>query len=68
MKLAYRKNLFILLITATASGSAVMYGAMEGSFVTKTLQVLLLQQFVGAAIYFACFGVNAWRSGSAPFE
>jgi hypothetical protein len=67
LKLTHRKNLFLLLMIATAGGSAALYGAMDGSFVTKTIQVVLLQQVVGAAIYFACFGVNSWRSGS-PFE
>jgi hypothetical protein len=67
MKLKSRKNLFLLLMTATAGGSMVLYGAMDGDFLTKTVQVVLLQQFVGAAIYFSCFGVNSLRSG-APFE
>jgi hypothetical protein len=67
MKLKSRKNLFLLLMTIAAGGSMVTYGAMEGDFLTKTIQIVLLQQFVGAAIYFGCFGTSSSRS-AAPFE
>ena len=67
MKLKHRKTLFMALITLAAGGSMAMYGALDGNFVTKTVQIVLLQQLVGAAIYFSCFGVDLVRSRS-PFE
>ncbi len=67
MKLKYRKNLFLMLMTFTAGGSMVLYGAIEGDFLTKTIQVVILQQLLGAAIYLSCFGTSSLRSQS-PFE
>ncbi len=65
MKLKYRKSLFLVLMTFAAGGSMVLYGTMDGEFFSKTMQILVLQQLVGAAIYFGCFGVTQTRS---PFE
>lgn len=67
MKLKHRKTLFMALMTVAAGGSMVMYGALDGNFLTKAIQVVLFQQLVGAAIYFSCFGVELVRS-KAPFE
>jgi hypothetical protein len=65
MKLNSRKNLFLGLMTLAAGGSMALYGTMEGDFVTKTIQIVVLQQLVGAAIYLGCFGLTQRR---APFE
>jgi hypothetical protein len=65
MKLKYRKNLFLGLMVLAAGGSAAAYNSLDGDLVTKAIQVVVLQQLVGAAIYFGCFGVNQTRS---PFE
>jgi hypothetical protein len=65
MKLKQRKTLFLVLMTLAAGGSMALYGNMEGDFFAKTMQIVVLQQLVGAAIYFGCFGVSQTRS---PFE
>jgi hypothetical protein len=67
MKLKHRKTLFLTLITLAAGGSMAVYGSLDGNFVSNTIQILVLQQLVGAAIYFSCFGVDLVRSRS-PFE
>jgi hypothetical protein len=65
MKLKQRKTLFLVLMTIAAGGSMALYGNMEGDFLAKTMQIVVLQQLVGAAIYLGCFGVSQTRS---PFE
>jgi hypothetical protein len=67
MKLKQRKTIFLALMTVTAGGAMAAYGSIEGDFFTKTIQILVLQQLVGALVYFSCFGVESFRSGS-PFE
>ncbi len=67
MKLKHRKTLFLTLTALTAGGSMAVYGSLDGDFVSHTIQLLIFQQVVGAAIYFSCFGVHSLRSGS-PFE
>jgi hypothetical protein len=67
MKLKHRKTLFLLLIALAAMGSLSAYSLLEGSFLGKTVTVVILQQLLGAAIYFACFGVELVRSRS-PFS
>ncbi|MBE9031668.1 hypothetical protein IQ266_18200 [filamentous cyanobacterium LEGE 11480] len=67
MKLKQRKTLFLILMTLAAGGSMTLYGSLDGSFMSKTMQIVVLQQLVGAAIYLSCFGPNLVRSKS-PFE
>jgi hypothetical protein len=67
MKLKQRKSLFLVLMALTAGSSLAMYNVMEGDFLVKTIQIVVFQQLVGAAIYFSCFGVDLVRSRS-PFE
>jgi hypothetical protein len=65
MKLKHRKGVFLAMMTLVAGGSIALYGTMEGNFVSNMIQVALLQQLVGVAIYLGCFGVEQTR---APFE
>jgi hypothetical protein len=65
MKLKHRKSLFLVLMTLTAGGSMVLYGTLDGDLISKLVQIAVLQQLVGTAIYLSCFGVLQPRS---PFE
>jgi hypothetical protein len=65
MKFKYRKSLFLVLMTLTAGGSMVLYSSMEGDLISKIVQIAVLQQVIGTAIYLSCFGVSQARS---PFE
>jgi hypothetical protein len=65
MKLKHRKGLFLVFMTLTAAGAMALYGTLEGDLISKMIQVAVLQQLVGAAIYLSCFGVLQPRS---PFE
>jgi hypothetical protein len=65
MKLKHRKGIFLAMMTLLAGGSIALYGAMEGNFAANMIQIALLQQLAGAAIYLGCFGVEQTR---APFE
>jgi hypothetical protein len=67
MKLKHRKTIFLVLMTLAAGGSMTMYGALDGNFISKTIQIVIFQQLVGAAIYFSCFGVDLVRARS-PFD
>jgi hypothetical protein len=65
MKFKHRKSLFLVLMILTAGGSMVLYGTLEGDLISKIVQIAVLQQLVGTAIYLSCFGVSQTRS---PFE
>ena len=65
MKLKYRKTLFLTLITLAAGGSMAIYGSMEGNWLSNAIQIVVLQQLIGTAIYLGCFGVSQTRS---PFN
>ncbi|MCY7408376.1 MAG: hypothetical protein LH631_13660 [Alkalinema sp. CAN_BIN05] len=65
MKLKYRKTLFLALITLAAGGSMAIYGSMEGNWISNVIQIVVLQQLIGTAIYLSCFGVSQTRS---PFN
>jgi putative effector of murein hydrolase LrgA (UPF0299 family) len=67
MKLKHRKTIFLALMTLTAGGSIAAYGAIEGDFLTKTIQLMVVPQLVGAIAYFGCFGVEPFH-GRSPFE
>jgi hypothetical protein len=65
MKLKHRKSLFLVMMTLVAGSSIALYGTMEGNLVSNIIQIAVLQQLVGAAIYLGCFGTGQAR---APFE
>ena len=65
MKLKYRKTLFLALITLAAGSSMAIYGGMEGDWISNVIQIVVLQQLIGTAIYLSCFGVSQSRS---PFN
>jgi len=65
MNLKHRKYVFLGLITLVAGSSVALYGGLEGDFWAKSVQVILFQQLLGAAIYLGCFGSSQERS---PFE
>ncbi len=65
MKLKYRKTLFLALITLATGGSITIYGGMEGDWISNIIQIVVLQQLIGTAIYLSCFGVSQTRS---PFN
>ena len=65
MTLKQRKTLFLGLMTIAAGSSLVFYNNLEGGFMMKWIEILLIQQLVGAALYLACFGTSQSR---APFE
>jgi hypothetical protein len=65
MKFKYRKKLFLGLMTLAAGGSLLLYGNLEGDTFSNVMQIVVLQQLVGTAIYLGCFGVSQTRS---PFN
>jgi hypothetical protein len=67
MKLKYRKTLFMALITALAGGSSVLYGALDGGFLSNLGVTALVQQIGAVLIYLICFGPNLTDTRS-PLE
>jgi hypothetical protein len=67
MKLKQRKTIFLTLMALTAGGSIAAYSTIEGDFFTKTIQLMVVPQLIGAIVYLGCFGVEQFR-GRSPFE
>ncbi len=54
--------LFLLLMAGLSGGSLVAYAQSDANLWFKTVELVVFQQIVGAAIYLACFGWDLLRS------
>ena len=56
-----KKIIFLMLIAALAGGSMVAYAQSETSFLIKTVELVVFQQFAAMAIYLICFSQDLFR-------